>query len=127
MTSIDAMLKGDCGLKKSLKQSLKSVHHLQKLLGEMDSGLGMESWEYHTTDLHWKDQDADPICYWWRNILEVAKWLLRQPAYRSHLVYSPKRYYDSTGRRIYKEFNIGDWWWNEQVEPSLSVETASRS
>ena len=83
----------------------------------MDSGLGMNSWEYHTTDLRWKDQDENPICYWRRNILEVAKWLLRQPAYRNHLVYGPKRCYDTDGRRIYKEFHSGDWWWNEQVGP----------
>jgi len=52
--------------------------------------------------------------YYW-NALDSVRYLVRQVAYRSDMVYAPIREYDSSGERLYSEMHTADWWWDTQV------------
>lgn len=112
---IDALLKGNCGLKDSLRASLKSNYRLRQKIDAMEDGLGHGSWKKASLDMGWNEQHPDPIEFWWRDLIECVKWLLRQPAYEEHLTYAPKRCYNDMGQRIYNEMHTGDMWWEKQV------------
>ena len=49
------------------------------------------------------------------NALDCVRYLVRQVAYRSDMVYVPIREYDSSGERLYSEMHTADWWWDTQV------------
>lgn len=53
--------------------------------------------------------------FFYRNILDCVRYLLRQITYRDDLVYAPRREYDQAGQRIYAEMHTADWWWDVQV------------
>lgn len=120
-TVIDDLLKGHCGMKESVSNSLKSNYHLRKKIDLMGDGLGHESWKKAKLDMVWNEQHPDPIEFWHRDIIVCAKWLLRQPAYEEHLTYAPKKCFDQSGRRVYNEMHTGDWWWDKQVTISPAV------
>jgi hypothetical protein len=110
---------GHYPLHESTKQSLNSTHTLKRSLEAMEGGLGMGSWSKATsTELRWNVfHDKDPVEFWWRDPITVARWLLRQPCNSESLVYHPeKRFVD--GRREYREMNTGTWWWEEQAKVS---------
>ena len=48
-------------------------------------------------------------------ILLTVRYLIRQVAYSSDIVYAPIREYDSSGERLYSEMHTADWWWDAQV------------
>ena len=107
---IDEMLKGNYGPKDSLHCSLKSKDHLRQLIDRTEDGLGYSSWKRSTLSLAWNEQHPDNIVFWHRDIIECAKWLLRQPAYEDHLNYTPMRCFTDAGHRVYNEMHTGDWW-----------------
>ena len=53
--------------------------------------------------------------FYYRNALDCVRYLVRQVAYRSDMVYAPIREYDSSGERLYSEMHTADWWWDTQV------------
>jgi len=55
--------------------------------------------------------------FFYRNVLDCVRYLLRQIAYRDDLVYAPRREYHQSGQRIYSEMQMADWWWDVQVLP----------
>lgn len=64
--------------------------------------------------------------FFYRNVLDCVRYLLRQIAYREDLVYAPRREYDPDGQRIYAEMHTADWWWDVQVHHlNLSMGNAS--
>jgi len=119
-TVIDKMLKGNCGLDKCVRTSLKSNYHLRQKIDRMEDGLGHRSWKKSKLSMAWNEQHPDPILFWHRDLIACSKWILRQPAYMDHLVYSPLRSYNTAGCRVYDEMNTGDWWWDKQVSCTFS-------
>jgi hypothetical protein len=85
--AIDQQLSGDYPLQESSKRSLKSTHTLKRRLEDMGSGLGMGSWSKATSiELRWNAlHDKDPVEFWWRDPITVARWLLRQPCNSARL------------------------------------------
>ena len=53
--------------------------------------------------------------FYYRKALDCVRYLVRQVAYRSDIVYAPIREYDSSGERLYSEMHTADWWWDTQV------------
>jgi len=53
--------------------------------------------------------------FFYRDVLECIRYLLRQIAYRDDLVYAPRCECDPTGHRIYAEMHTADWSWDVQV------------
>jgi len=88
----------------------------------MEDGLGVNSWKKSRLEnVTWNEQHSrEPIEFWYRDIIECAKWLLRQPAYAEHLSYTPQQRFefDEQGRRVYSKMHTADWWWERQVRIS---------
>ena len=114
---IDSMLKGNCGLEKGICASLKSNYHLRQKIDRMKDGLGHGSWKKSTLSMAWNEQHPDHIFFWHRDLIACAKWILRQAAYKDHLIYAPVRSFNTAGNRIYNEMHTGDWWWSAQDGP----------
>ena len=47
--------------------------------------------------------------------IDCVRYLIRQVAYRSDMVYAPIREYDSSVERLYSEMHTADWGWDMQV------------
>jgi Plavaka transposase len=87
-----------------------SMHTLENFLRRLDP---------HGPYLQWfegqAEDDQRTLPFFYRNILDCVRYLLRQIAYRDDLVYAPRREYDQDGQRIYAEMHTADWWWDVQV------------
>ena len=99
--------------------SFRSAYSLYKLIDKMDPLLGMESFKYDTVDFGIPGRPASP--YFYRDPVEVVQYLLKQPAYSRHMVYSPEEVYTTimvNGEKkkvqVYSEMHTGKWWWKEQ-------------
>lgn len=111
---IDALLKGNMPLDPSLPRCFKSWYLLKKQLDEFDSGLGMSSWHAGECNTTWSEDSDEIVKFYYRDIKEVAKWLLRQPYHEAHMAYTAgHRIRD--GMRCYDEMWTGDWWIDVQV------------
>jgi hypothetical protein len=124
---IDKMLKTNCGMKAKFKTHLPSRYIFMRKLDEMITNERLGSNVFQKSELHIGGEDHT---FWHRDVVECAQWLLRQPCYRDHLLYSPVRSYNSSGSRVYGEMNTGDWWWDKQVRyktPSQSRALANWS
>ena len=62
------------------------------------------------------DDGRHATTFYYRNIIDCIRCLIRQVAYSSDMVYAPIREYDSSGERLYAEMHTADWWWDMQVE-----------
>ena len=58
-----------------------------------------------------------PLPFFYRNVLDCVRYLLRQIANRDDLVHASRPEYDHSGQRIYAEMHTADWWWDIQVLP----------
>jgi len=88
--------------------SFKSSYTLYKKIDKM------------AIDPPWKNGFVDfklatNIEFWYRDILLVLKYLLRQKSFASQMVWTPIQHYDSQGERVYTEMNTGTWWWHTQA------------
>ena len=70
-------------------------------------------------DLPWSDSHPEPITLYSRDIIECARWVLRQSAYRNETVYAPECMYSADGRRLNNEMHTADWWWEQQQVTSI--------
>lgn len=61
------------------------------------------------------DDGRRPATLYYRNVIDCVRYLIRQVAYKSDMVYAPIREYDSSGERLYSEMHTADWWWDTQV------------
>jgi len=61
------------------------------------------------------DNGRNATTFYYRNIIDCVRYLIRQVAYRSDMVYTPIREYDSSGERLYSEMHTADWWCDMQV------------
>jgi len=53
--------------------------------------------------------------FYYRNALDCVRYLVRQVAYRSDMVYAPILEYDSRGERLSSEMLTADLWWDTQA------------
>ena len=82
---------------------------LHTLLNNMDNSLGPESWNQASVNLSGMD-----VPFYYRDPVDCVKYLIRQRAYQSDMVYSPERLYEGDERQ-YGELHTADWWWDTQV------------
>jgi len=100
------------GIGNSTSVGYSSMHTLENLLRHLDPYSPYLQWlEGHVED----GQRTLPFFY--RNVLDCVRYLLRQIAYGDNLVYTPRCEYDQSGQRIYTEMHTADWWWDVQVLP----------
>ena len=100
-----------CGLGNSESVVYGSMHTLEKHLRELDP---------YSPYLRWFEGQVEDgrrtLTFFYRNVLDCVRYLLRQIAYTDDFVYAPRREYDHTGQRVYAEMHTADWWWDIQVQ-----------
>ena len=98
------------GLDNSTDAGYRSMYTLEKHLRELDPYGQYPQW------FEGQVEDSTRILpFFYRNVLDCVRYLLRQIAYRDDFVYAPRREYDPKGERIYAEMHTADWWWDVQV------------
>src|SRR5205085_5238838 len=75
----------------------------------MDNSLGPESWRKVEVTL-----SGANVPFYYRDPVDCVKYLIRQRAYQSDMVFSPKRLYEGDERQ-YGKLHTADWWWDTQV------------
>jgi len=61
------------------------------------------------------DDGRHATTFYYRNIIDCVRYLIRQVTYSADMVYAPIREYDSSGERLYSEMHTADWWWDMHV------------
>jgi hypothetical protein len=102
--------------------------YFRKDLGERDAGSFQSAFslrkqlevldpfgEYLTWTEATMDDGKHSTTFYYRNVIDCVRYLIRQIAYRPDMVYAPIREYDSSGDRLYSEMHTADWWWETQV------------
>ena len=88
--------------------SFQSAHTLYRKIDDM------------ITDPQWKNGFVDfrlakNTEFWYRDILESLKYMLRRKSLAAHMSWAPTRHFDTHGERVYTEMNTASWWWDTQV------------
>lgn len=96
-----------------------SAFTLRALLNNMDDSLGPESWRQGEVIL-----SGTKTPFYYRDPVDCIKYLIRQRAYRSDMVFSPERLYEGEERQ-YGELHTADWWWDTQVCSYPLIKTLS--
>jgi hypothetical protein len=86
-----------------------SAYTLRKLLDKMDNSLGPESWNQGDVIF-----SGTKVPFYFRNPIDCVKYLIRQKAYQSDLIYAPEKLFEDEERQ-YGELHTADWWWDTQV------------
>jgi len=68
-------------------------------------------------DLLWKNGFVDfrlakNTEFWYRDILESLKYLLRWKSFAAHMCWALVRHFDIQQDTVYTEMNTATWWWN---------------
>jgi len=98
--------------------SFKNSDSVQKLVASMRDDQALTEWQLHTLeDMRWNDNHQQPIKYWSRDIIKSMRWLMRQPAYAEHLIYTRQHCFnrDTPPQHLYTEMHTADWWRDTQV------------
>ena len=61
------------------------------------------------------DDGGHATTFYYRNIIDWVRYLIRLVVCSSDMFYAPIREYDSSGERVYSEMHTADWWWDMQV------------
>ena len=92
------------------RRSFRSAYSLEKQLETPDQFRDYLSWTEAA-----REGGEQSTTFYYRNIVSCVRYLIRQVAYKKHMVYAPIRVYDSNGDQLYSEMPTSDWWWETQV------------
>lgn len=90
------------------------------------------TWQRSTLAYGWPDAPEEKISFYHRDPIDIARWLLSQPAYQAYMRYAPvfkeHRLYDDvtdedTGktRRVYEDMETCDYWHEKQVNSVRTI------
>jgi len=91
---------------------------VQMLVANRADDQALGEWELHTLeDMRWNDNHQSPIIYWSPDIIKSMRWLMRQPAYAEHLIFTLQHCFksDTPPKCLYTEMHTVDWWWETQA------------
>jgi len=91
-------------------RSFRSAYTLQQHLDILDAFREYLVWAEASID-----DGRHSTTFYYRNIIDTVRYVIRQVAYSSDMVYAPIREYDSSGEQLYSEMHTADWWWDMQV------------
>jgi hypothetical protein len=112
---INDFLMGNCSLKESVYDFLKSNYHLGMPIDVLGDGLAYGTWKKAMLPMAWSVQYPDVIEFWHHNLMECTKKLLQPPEYEKYHIYTSKCCYNNGGHCVDYQIYSGDWWWDEQV------------
>jgi len=121
-TYYDNVLKGEHNALRF--PTFKNRDGVQTLVGSMADDHALGEWELPLLkDMKWNDNHQCPIKYCSRDIIKSRRWLMRQPLYTEHLIYTPQRCIncDTPPKRLYTEMHTPDWSWETQVRRDTRV------
>jgi len=98
------------GLGGTDSRSFRSAHTLRQHLDILDPFREYLVWAEASSD-----DGRHATTFYDRNIIDCVRYLIRQVAYSSDMVYAHIREYDSSGELLYSEMHTADWWWDMQV------------
>jgi hypothetical protein len=98
------------GLLPSRRLSFRSAEALYKKIEIMGDELGSASWSTGYVTF----ADGSQASFKYRDPVFLARHLLKQYAYKDHLVYAPVKEYRGENR-LYSELHTADWWWEMQA------------
>lgn len=84
----------------------------------MDDGLGLRSWSKAVTNVTWNSNHPEPIEFYHRCPIEVAKWLLMQPYFEDYQDYNPIQRYVNEERHYSSMFEAKYMW---DIQVSIQV------
>ena len=61
------------------------------------------------------DDGRHTATYYYQNIIGCVRYLIRQVPYKSDMLYTPLREYDSSGERVYYEMDTTNWLWDTEI------------
>jgi len=82
-----------------------SFHSLYGLYKKLDAIIIDPVWKNGLVDFRL----AKKTEFWYRDILEVLKYLLRLKFFALHMFWAPVRHWDMQKERVYTEMNTGSW------------------
>jgi len=53
--------------------------------------------------------------FYYRNVINCVRYLIRKVTYRSDMVYEPIQQYNSSGERLYSAMHTAYWWWETHM------------
>lgn len=105
---IDDYFRGSMG--RTSMYSFSSAHTLFQSIDRMDQCLGWGSWKTGTVQL-WSGTEP----YFYRDPVDIVRYLLRQKVFAKDFAYAPARHYSSDDERVYSDMHTADAWWELQV------------
>ena len=91
-------------------RSFRSAYTMRQHIDELDPFGDYLVWTEAAID-----DGQHATTFYYQNVIDCVRFLIRQVAYRSEMVYPPVREYNSSGERLYSEMHTADWWWDTQV------------
>jgi len=98
------------GLGGTDSRSFRSTYTLRQHLDILDPFREYMVWAEASID-----DGRHATTFYYRNIIDCVRYLIRQVAYSSDMVDVPIREYDSSGERLYSKIHTADWWWDMHV------------
>ena len=111
--------------------SVTSAYKLFKTVDKMEYELDISSWKRGLVEFTLPGSESSRsedrmAAFWYRNPVTCIEFLMKQPAFREHMAYAPRKEYNEVGERMYSEIKSGDWWWRKQVMSSSKLITSLR-
>jgi len=91
-------------------RSFRSAYTMRQHLNELDPFGDYLVWTEAAID-----DGQHATTFYYRNVIDCFRFLIRQVAYRSQMVYGPVLEYNSSAERLYSEMHTADWWCDTQV------------
>ena len=96
--------------------TFNSLDQLRRRTDAMSATLGLASWQKESVIF---DPMTGPVPYYYRDPLNIIKYLLLQPAFAEYMEFAHKKEFSEDSGRVYCEMHTADWWWDTQVKSVL--------
>lgn len=86
---------------------------------------GAPSWQDGEIEIVENIKPSSTTSFYYRNVVDCAHYLLRQPCYTEDMIFAPVREYDGDGHRMFSEMHTASWWWDTQVRAITSLNSTT--
>lgn len=113
-------------LKKS-PYSWKNIDQYKNTLKEIKWDLDFDHWKKGYVSFEVKPTKGEdsikkpktnapiPQVYYYRDLIEIIKFLVMHLSWLGDMSWGPERIYDANGNQVFGDMVTGNWWWDSQV------------